>query len=79
LAFWFEFGSNYSYLTVMRIQKLAGQAGGRVVWRPFLLGPIFRDFGWQTIGSFCKRVMWQNDDRLEDALEFALRASSCNA
>jgi 2-hydroxychromene-2-carboxylate isomerase len=199
LEFWFEFGSNYSYLTVMRVEELARRAGVRIVWRPFLLGPIFRDFGWQTspfvlqaekgrytwndmrrraakyrlefnmpsvfprsailpmrvallasdqpwIGSFCKRVMLQNfvndldinhsdntrhaldglvpdpdgfvqaaqsdevkarlreqtsearargifgaptffvgdemfwgDDRLEDALEFALRASSCNA
>lgn len=48
LEFWFEFGSNYSYLTVMRIEELARQAGVRIVWRPFLLGPIFRDFGWQT-------------------------------
>lgn len=48
LEFWFEFGSNYSYLTVMRIEALARKAGVRVVWRPFLLGPIFRDFGWNT-------------------------------
>jgi 2-hydroxychromene-2-carboxylate isomerase len=48
LEFWFEFGSNYSYLTVMRIEELARQAGVRIVWRPFLLGPIFREFGWQT-------------------------------
>ena len=48
LEFWFEFGSNYSYLTVMRIEELARQVGVGIVWRPFLLGPIFRDFGWQT-------------------------------
>lgn len=48
LEFWFDFASNYSYLTVMRIEQLAAQAGVQVVWRPFLLGPIFRDFGWNT-------------------------------
>ena len=48
LEFWFEFASTYSYLSVMRIEELAAQAGVRVVWRPFLLGPIFRDFGWNT-------------------------------
>jgi 2-hydroxychromene-2-carboxylate isomerase len=48
LEFWFEFGSNYSYLTVMRIEELARKAGVGIVWRPFLLGPIFREFGWDT-------------------------------
>lgn len=48
LECWFDFASNYSYLTVMRIEQLAAQAGVQVAWRPFLLGPIFRDFGWNT-------------------------------
>lgn len=45
---WFEFGSNYSYLSVMRIEALAAQSGVRVVWQPFLLGPIFQSFGWNN-------------------------------
>ena len=48
LEFWFDFGSNYSYLSVMRIERLAQQAGVGIAWRPFLLGPIFRDLGWNT-------------------------------
>lgn len=48
MEFWFEFGSTYSYLTVMRIESLASAAGVRIEWRPFLLGPIFREFGLQT-------------------------------
>ena len=44
---WFEFGSNYSYLSVMRIEALAGEAGVPLHWKPFLLGPIFRELGWQ--------------------------------
>lgn len=48
LQFWFEFGSNYSYLSVMRIEALARAAGVRVQWRPFLLGPIFKELGWST-------------------------------
>lgn len=48
LEFWFEFGSNYSYLSVMRIEALARHAQVQIVWRPFLLGPIFRDFGWNN-------------------------------
>ena len=46
--FWFEFGSHYSYLSVMRIGVVAAAHGVRVRWRPFLLGPIFRELGWAT-------------------------------
>jgi len=48
LEFWFEFGSCYSYLSVMRIEELARRSGVRIIWRPFLLGPIFKSFGWET-------------------------------
>ncbi|APR96388.1 DSBA oxidoreductase [Pandoraea thiooxydans] len=48
LEFWFEFGSNYSYLSVMRIGDLARQRGVTVAWKPFLLGPIFQGFGWNS-------------------------------
>lgn len=45
---WFEFGSNYSYLSVMRIEQEAARRGVSVVWRPFLLGPIFKSQGWEN-------------------------------
>ena len=48
LEFWYEFASNYSYLSAMRISELAQRARIEVVWRPFLLGPIFKAQGWET-------------------------------
>ncbi|WP_105530796.1 2-hydroxychromene-2-carboxylate isomerase [Solimicrobium silvestre] len=48
LEFWYEFGSNYSYLSVMRVKELAEQYGVPIVWKPFLLGPIFKSFGWES-------------------------------
>ncbi|MFZ6654476.1 2-hydroxychromene-2-carboxylate isomerase [Undibacterium sp. TJN19] len=48
IDFWFEFGSNYSYLSVMRIEQDAARAGVRIRWQPFLLGPLFQSFGWKT-------------------------------
>lgn len=45
---WFEFGSNYSYLSLMRIEALARDAGVALRYQPFLLGPIFRELGWQS-------------------------------
>ena len=43
IEFWFEFGSNYSYLCVMRIEDEARRLGVHISWKPFLLGPIFRE------------------------------------
>jgi 2-hydroxychromene-2-carboxylate isomerase len=48
LTFWFEFASTYSYLSAMRIEELAAEAGVEIVWKPFLLGPIFQGQGWDT-------------------------------
>ena len=48
IEFWFEFASNYSYLSVMRIEQQAARFGVTIKWRPFLLGPIFKSFGWST-------------------------------
>ena len=48
LDFWLEFASTYSYPAAMRIGALAQAAGVIVRWRPFLLGPIFKQQGWDT-------------------------------
>lgn len=48
LEFWFDFASPYSYLSVMRIDDLAQEARLAIRWRPFLLGPIFKSFGWSN-------------------------------
>ena len=41
LDFWYEFASPYSFLSALRIDDAAAQAGVVIRWRPFLLGPIF--------------------------------------
>lgn len=48
IEFWFDFGSNYSYLSTMRIEDEAARRGLRVRWRPFLLGPVFKALGWES-------------------------------
>lgn len=48
LEFWYEFASTYSYLSAMRIQTLAADHDVTILWRPFLLGPIFKKSGWST-------------------------------
>jgi 2-hydroxychromene-2-carboxylate isomerase len=46
MQFWFEFASTYSHLAAQRIEPLAEAAGVELIWRPFLLGPIFKAQGW---------------------------------
>lgn len=48
IEFWFDFGSNYSYLSVMRIEALAAARHVQILWRPFLLGPVFRQLGFDN-------------------------------
>jgi 2-hydroxychromene-2-carboxylate isomerase len=45
IEIWFDFASNYSYLSAMRIEELARARGVGVAWRPFLLGPVFKSLG----------------------------------
>lgn len=68
LEFWFEFGSTYSHLSAARIEKVSVEAGVRVAWKPFLLGPIFRDQGWNdspfNIYPAKGLYMWRDMERL---------------
>lgn len=68
MEFWYEFASSYSYLAVMRVEALAGQAGVDVIWRPFLLGPVFLALGWNdspfNIYPPKGRYMWRDLARL---------------
>ncbi len=48
VAFWYEFASPYSYLAAMTVEDRALAAGVPLLWRPFLLGPIFTLQGWDT-------------------------------
>src|SRR5262245_60389395 len=64
IELWFEFGSNYSYLSVMRIEGAAAAHGVKVAWKPFLLGPIFKSFGWETSPFLAQKekgeYMWKD-------------------
>lgn len=68
IQFWFEFASTYSYPAAMRIEDLAAKQGISVMWRAFLLGPIFRAQGWTdspfNIYPTKGRYMWRDMKRI---------------
>ncbi|MCP5367327.1 MAG: 2-hydroxychromene-2-carboxylate isomerase [Hyphomicrobiales bacterium] len=45
IEFWFDFSSPYSYLAMDKVEEVAQGAGREVVWRPFLLGAVFKETG----------------------------------
>jgi 2-hydroxychromene-2-carboxylate isomerase len=82
IEFWYEFASTYSYPAAMRIERLATDAGVTVRWRPFLLGPIFKAYGWNdspfNIFAAKGRYMWRDLERIcaAEGLPLALPPTS---
>jgi len=80
LEFWFEFGSTYSYPAAMRIERLAREQGVPLVWRAFLLGPIFKDQGWNdspfNLYPAKGRYMWRDLARICEAQGLPLQRPS---
>lgn len=80
VEFWFEFGSTYSYLATMRIEDCAHAAGVTLAWRPFLLGPIFRSFGWDSSPFVLQEAkglhMWRDMEREAARLGLPFRRPS---
>ena len=77
VEFWYEFASTYSYPAAMRIERLASAARVDLRWRPFLLGPIFKAYGWNdspfNIFAAKGRYMWRDLARICEADGLALK------
>ncbi len=80
LEFWFEFASTYSYPAAARVEALAAERGVALVWRPFLLGPIFRAQGWNdspfNLQPAKGRYMWRDLERTCGRLGLPFRRPS---
>jgi 2-hydroxychromene-2-carboxylate isomerase len=69
LEFWFDLASTYSYVAALRIEQACAQANVPLVWRPFLLGPIFaQQLGIGdspfNVNPVRGRYMWRDLERL---------------
>jgi 2-hydroxychromene-2-carboxylate isomerase len=77
VEFWYEFASTYSWPAAMRVEAAAAEAGVDLVWRPFLLGPIFGAQGWNdspfNIYPAKGKYMWRDMARLCEAQGLALK------
>lgn len=49
ILFYFDFSSPYGYLAALRIDALAARHGREVLWKPFLLGAVFKTTGGEPL------------------------------
>jgi len=67
IEFWFDFGSTYSYPAAMRIETLAAIQNVKVLWRPFVLGALFKEQGWSdspfNLYPAMGKYMWRDMQR----------------
>ena len=80
VEFWFEFASTYSYPAALRIEALAQSECVPIVWKPFLLGPVFRAQGWSdspfNLFPAKGRYMWRDLERICAELSIPFRRPS---
>jgi 2-hydroxychromene-2-carboxylate isomerase len=51
IEFWFDFSSPYGYLAHYRIDEIGAEFRRQVVWRPYLLGAVFKSSGQSPLVS----------------------------
>ncbi len=68
LEFWFEFASTYSYPAAMQVEEACKAAGVPLIWKSFLLGPVFAAQGMTdspfNIYPVKGAYMWRDMERI---------------
>ena len=62
LEFFFDFGSPTSYLAHTQLPRMAAEAGAALVYRPMLLGGVFKATGNASPVSVPAKGRWMGDD-----------------
>jgi 2-hydroxychromene-2-carboxylate isomerase len=60
--FYFDFGSPTSYLAYTQLPKIARDAGATILWRPILLGGVFKAAGNQSPVMVALKGVWMWTD-----------------
>jgi 2-hydroxychromene-2-carboxylate isomerase len=62
VEYFFDFGSPTSYLAWTQLPKIAAAAGADIVWRPMLLGGVFKATGNASPVTVPAKGRWMNQD-----------------
>jgi len=58
VEFYFDFGSPYSYLAYKALPRIAAAHGAHIVWRPMLLGGVFKATGNHSPAEIPAKDRW---------------------
>ena len=62
IEFFFDVGSPTAYLAFTQLPAIAKEAGANIVWRPMLLGGVFKATGNQSPVTVVARGQWMGGD-----------------
>ncbi|MHB8668447.1 MAG: 2-hydroxychromene-2-carboxylate isomerase [Burkholderiales bacterium] len=62
VEFYFDFGSPYSYLAYKALPAIAAARGAQIVWRPMLLGGVFKATGNHSPAEIPAKSRWMQQD-----------------
>ena len=62
VEFYFDFGSPYSYLAHKALPAIAAARGAQVLWRPMLLGGVFKATGNHSPAEIPAKSRWMHQD-----------------
>lgn len=62
VEFFFDFGSPASYLAYTQLPIIAADCGARIVWRPMLLGGVFKATGNTSPVAVPAKGRWMKED-----------------
>ncbi len=73
IEFYFDFSSPYGYLGAQRIDAIGAECGRTVIWRPILLGVIFKVTGQSPLVSQNLRGPYHEHDMARSACKLGIR------
>ena len=62
VEFYFDFGSPYSYLAYKALPAIAAARGAQIVWKPILLGGVFKASGNHSPAEIPAKSAWMQRD-----------------
>ena len=72
VEFFFDFGSPTAYLAYTQLPKLAADCGAEIVWRPMLLGGVFKATGNQSPVMIAAKGNWMWHDMSQWARRYGV-------
>lgn len=61
IEFWFDFSSPYGYIASQKIDALASRHGRKAHWKPWLIGVIYKKYGYAPLEMAEKKAYFQRD------------------